>query len=299
MSVRQTIQRHFKIISLLKTRPMSFEELQNEMKKDYDCIEEKMLTSQRTFQRDLVDISSIYGIEIESDRSQNRYFIKEDYEENQSQRLRENFEILNAIRLSKGLGSSMVFEKRKPLGTENMAGLLHAIQNNLQVEFTYRKYYDDTKSDRMVRPVALKEAQNRWYLIAWDTKDEQIKNFGLDRLTELKITTTKFRPIKDYDLEADFRHCFGIINGTDEPAEEVVLSFTPTEGRYIKSLPLHHSQKLVLENDREIRFSYFIRPTYDFRMELLSYGDQVQVLKPKSLKDSIRKQLKAALSIYK
>ncbi|MEG9329053.1 WYL domain-containing protein [Salinimicrobium catena] len=300
MSVRQTIKRHFKIISLLKTRPLSFEELQDIMSNDPDCIEENMLTSQRTFQRDLVDIDSIYGIKIKSDRSHNRYHILEDHEDEHSQRLRENFEILNAIRLSKSLGNNLIFEKRKSLGTEHMAGLLHAIQNNLQVEFTYKKYYDGSESSRKLRPIALKEAQNRWYLVASDTKDDDhIKNFGLDRISDLRITATKFRPVKEYNIEADFRYSFGIINGTDEDAEEVLLSFTPNEGRYVKSLPLHHSQKLVLENKKEVQFSYYIRPTFDFKMELLSYGDQVKVLKPESLKKAIKTQLQQALKSYK
>lgn len=299
MSVRHTIKRHFKIISLLKTRPLSFEELQHEMSNDPDCIEENMLTSQRTFQRDLIDIDTIYGINIKSDRSHNRYHIIEDHEDEHSQRLRENFEILNAIRLSKSLGNNLIFERRKSLGTEHMAGLLHAIQNNLQVEFTYRKYYDDTESRRKVKPIALKEAQNRWYLVASDTKDDHIKNFGLDRFSNVKITASKFRPIQEYNIEADFRHSFGIINGTDEDAEEVLLSFTPNEGRYVKSLPLHHSQQLLLENKKEVQFSYFIRPTFDFRMELLSYGDQVKVLKPESLKKLIKTQLQKALKGYK
>ena len=296
MSVRQTIKRHFKIISLLRTRSMSFEELQNEMSNDPDSIEENLLTSQRTFQRDLVDIDSIYGIAISSNRSQNRYFIKEDYEDNHSQRLRENFEILNAIRLSKSLGNNLIFENRKSLGTEHMAGLLHAIQNHLAVTFGYHKFWDESESSRTVKPLALKEARNRWYLIAMD--QHKIKNFALDRISNLTVTASKFTPV-EYNVQQNFKDSFGIINGTDEEGEEVVLSFTPQEGRYVESLPLHHSQELVLKNEDEIRFSYFIRPTYDFRMELLSYGDQVKVLEPANLKKTIKKQLQQALKSYK
>ena len=296
MSVRQTIKRHFKIISLLRTRPMSFDELQYEMSNDPDSIEENLLKSQRTLQRDLQDIESIYGIIIKSDRSHNRYRILEDYEDDHSQRLRENFEILNAIRLSKSLGNHLIFEKRKSLGTEHMAGLLHAIQNHLAVSFDYFKFWDESVSSRTVKPIALKEARNRWYLIALD--EDTIKNFALDRIKELIITPTKFSAV-EYNVHREFRDSFGIINGTDEEAVEVVLSFTPREGRYVQSLPLHHSQELVLKNEKEIRFRYFIRPTYDFRMELLSYGDQVKVLKPEALKMSIKTQLQTALKSYK
>jgi predicted DNA-binding transcriptional regulator YafY len=63
-------------------------------------------------------------------------------------------------------------------------------------------------------------------------------------------------------------------------------------------LPLHHPQQLVLENEEEIRFSYFIRPTYDFKMELLIYGDQVKILEPTNLKEQIIGQLQKALENY-
>lgn len=295
MSVHHTIKRYNKIISILRRRPMSYEEVQSEIAQDPDAHEENLLTSQRTFQRDIRNIASIYEIEIESNKSTGQYFIKDDVEELHSRRLRENFELVNAIRLSKGFGESLVFEERRSLGTEHMAGLIHAIQNRLAVGFDYHKFWDESVSSRTVHPVALKEARNRWYLIAVD--EENIKNFALDRMKNLSITATRF-PAVAYNVHEEFKDSFGIINGTDEAAEKVVLSFTPQEGRYVASLPLHHSQQLLFENDKEIRFSYFIRPTYDFRMELLSYGDQVKVLEPESLKNSIKTQLQKALKSY-
>ncbi len=296
MAVHQTIKRYARIISILRRRPMSYDEIQREIALDHSSIEEDLLTSQRTFQRDIKNIATIYDIEIGSDKSTNKYFIKDDVEEIHSRRLRENSEIVNAIRLSKGFGESLIFEERRSLGTEHMAGLIHAIQNRLSVKFEYHKYWDESISNRTVNPVALKEARNRWYLIAQD--GDKVKNFALDRIKNLVITEFRFAPI-EYNVHQKFENSFGIINGTHEEAEKVVLSFTPQEGRYVESLPLHHGQELVLKNEEEIRFSYFIRPTYDFRMELLSYGDQVRIMKPESLKKTIKSQLQKALKSYK
>ena len=53
-----------------------------------------------------------------------------------------------------------------------------------------------------------------------------------------------------------------------------------------------------MSNNDEIRFSYFIRPTYDFRMEILSYGDQIKVIEPESLKSEIKKELKRCIARY-
>jgi predicted DNA-binding transcriptional regulator YafY len=276
---------------------MTYEEVQDEMAEDPDSIEEKLLSSQRTFQRDIKDIESIHNIEIRCNRSDKKYHISDDVEETHSQRLRENFDLLNAIRLSKSFGNQLIFEERKPLGTHHLAGLLHASQNLLEVEFEYFKFWDTSISNRKVKPIALKEARNRWYLIAEDTKDNTIKNFSLDRIKELEITKERFKPI-EYQAHEEFEDSFGIINGTNEEPVKVVLSFTPREGRYVDSLALHHSQQLILSNDKEIRFSYFIRPTYDFRMEILSYGDQVKVVEPMELQQQITAQLKNALKNY-
>ena len=276
---------------------MSYQELQDEISLDPDAIEDNLLTSQRTLQRDLKGIASNYEIEIVSDKSLNKYYIKEDVEDLQTRRLRESFEIVNAIKLSKGFGDSLVFEERRHLGTEHMAGLIHAIQNKLVTEFSYTKFWDSSETQRMVKPIALKEARNRWYLIAKDEKDSRIKNFSLDRIKELNISSIKFQPVP-YNVHKEFKESFGIINGTDEKATEIILSFTPEQGRYVESLPLHHSQQLIIENDEEIRFAYYIKPTYDFRMEILSYGDQVKVLEPKNLIERIAEDLKSALSQY-
>ncbi len=276
---------------------MSFQEIQDEMLNDPDAIEEKLQTSQRTLQRDIKAIASIYEIEIESDSSSNKYYIKDDIEDIQTKRLRENFEIVNAIKMSKGFGNTLIFENRRHLGTEHMAGLIHAIQNNIFVEFNYHKFWDGSHSIRKVKPLSLKEARNRWYLIAMDEKDGTIKNFSLDRIQELNITLLKFKPV-NYNAHKEFKESFGIINGTDEKAIEVILSFSLQQGRYIKSLPLHDSQKIILENKEEIRYSYYIKPTYDFKMELLSYGDQVKVIQPVSLKQTIMENLENALNLY-
>jgi predicted DNA-binding transcriptional regulator YafY len=275
---------------------MSFDELQDDMLLDPDSIEDQLIKSQRTLQRDIKDIETIYGIVIVADRSSGKNYIEENTENTHSQRLRESFDLINAIRLSKSLGNSLVFEERKSLGTHHMSGLLHSVQNSLKVKFDYHKFYDATDSKREVMPIALKETRNRWYLIAKDV-DNIIKNFALDRIMSLLITEIKFKPI-GYNVHQEFKYSFGIINGTDEKPINVTLSFTAREGRYIESLPLHRSQKLISKNDKEYQFTYFVGPTYDFQMELLSYGNQVKVLEPETLRASIKRKLKEAIDLY-
>ena len=59
------------------------------------------------------------------------------------------------------------------------------------------------------------------------------------------------------------------------------------QAKYLHTLPLHHSQKVLERNDKYTIFSYFVSPTFDFKQELLSLGDTIEVLEPLSLRRDI------------
>lgn len=299
MSRQEGINRHRFIIHKLRQKPCSFKEIHDFLQFQEEMLEEQFTCSIRTFQRDVKEIERIYQIKIKCDKSRNLYEIIDDEKDAQSERLMESVDLLNAIRLGNSFGNHMLFENRKALGTEHMHGLLHAIKNRLEVSFSYKKYEDGSVTQRKVQPVAIKEARNRWYLLAREPNGDIIKNFGLDRMADLEISSKKFKAITGFNPEDEFKYIFGIISGTGEKPEKVVLSFTPKEGRYINSLPLHHSQKELVKNEKERCFEYHLVPTYDFKMEILSYGDTVKVLEPKSLRRDIVAQLERALAGYK
>lgn len=298
MSRQETTQRQRIIINKLSRKPSTFEEIQKALLYQEDITDYRLTCSIRTFQRDLKEIESLYEIEIKYDKGQKVYAITYDGREAHSERLMETFDLYNAIKVDNSFGNHLIFEKRKALGTEHMYGLLHAIKNRKHVLFMYEKFYDASLSERKVRPLAIKEARSRWYLLAADTKDDVIKSFGLDRVTDLEISREGFEPFEDFNPEKQYRHSFGIINGAGEKAEKIVLSFTPFEGRYIKSLPLHHSQEVIEENEEETQFQFYLAPTYDFIQEVLSYGDQVKVLEPAYLVEKIKKRLQNSLDNY-
>jgi predicted DNA-binding transcriptional regulator YafY len=80
-----------------------------------------------------------------------------------------------------------------------------------------------------------------------------------------------------------FKNSYGVMTSEDEEPEEIVLSFEPLQGKYIKSFPLHESQKILVDDDNELRVSLKLYITHDLIMELLSFGGDVTVLHPESL----------------
>ena len=81
--------------------------------------------------------------------------------------------------------------------------------------------------------------------------------------------------------------------------QEVVLSFTPVQGKYVKTLPWHKSQKILVDNDRECRISLQVIPNLEMTQEILKHGMSDKVLKTDWLVEEIRMQLQDALDQYK
>jgi predicted DNA-binding transcriptional regulator YafY len=77
-----------------------------------------------------------------------------------------------------------------------------------------------------------------------------------------------------------------------------VLSFDPLQGKYIKSFPLHESQKIILDNEHELLIQLTLFVTHDFFMEILSYGENVKVIKPDNLIESLKASYQNALNLY-
>lgn len=292
-------KRYLYVIDRLRSLPCSFNDLQEHVmrKLENDDIDTAFEYAIRTFERDKKDIATLFGIDIFYNRKDKTYAIDEAEIEDQSvTRIIDAFSIHHALQEGNKLSPSVFLEKRKSLGTENIYGIIHAIQNGYILQFTYQKHWEDFSTQRMVYPIAIKESQQRWYLVALDKKNDVVKTFGLDRISNLKVTDTKFKPFA-YKVEKEFQHAFGV--ETYSPAEKVVLEFSKQQGNYIKTFPLHESQRIIEETEDSVILEIFIHTTNDIKMELLKYGSDAKVLSPISLQNEIKIRISEMSKLYK
>lgn len=298
MSKRESIARYNIIIKKLRKRPATFAEIEEYLALESEIQAYNFNISKRTFQRDRDDIRSLYNIDILFDFSKKVYYIDSDEQPEANERILEAFDTFNALNLTDRLSKHIHFEKRKPQGTEHLYGVLHAIKNQIQIKFVYQKFWEDELTERVVEPYALKEFKNRWYVLSKDVADDKIKSFALDRLRDLDILKKKFKLPDEFDVTEHYKYCFGIISPNGHQPEEVILSFDTFQGKYIKSLPLHESQQILIDNEVELRIKLKLFITHDFFMELLSFGENLKVLKPQSLIADLKSTIKNIQNIY-
>ena len=298
MSLAKTFLKHRFIIEQLRRRPQKLIELNATWKDSEDNVEGGDLL-QRTLQRDIQVIREVYNIEIKCNRSTNEYEITKD-NDLYAQNLLEAFDVFRALQNYGNLSEVIQFEKRLPAGTEYLSPLLRAIKERRQVKLHYYKFWDRSSQtqERTIEPYLLKEAQRRWYLLAWDVEKEALRVFGLDRIKRLDDERgVKFQHPVPKGVEHYFDDSFGAwVDNERTQAEEVVLAFKklptdtifiPNPAKYLEAMPLHSSQEILKDEEEAIVLRLRIKITPDFIKELLSYGKQVEVLTPTHLQEEL------------
>ncbi len=305
MSKRGYISRYRLILTKIRRQPYcSFDELKRFMDRELEFLQMQddnlnLGFSKRTFQRDLREIRQLFGLDIQYSRAQKGYYLQDSHSESQNfQRMMEAYDLFQSLNLAQDLNPLILLEQRRPQGTEHLYGLLHAIKGHWQVSFQYQKYWEDTPAQRTVEPQAMKEFRNRWYVLVKDVADGVLKTFALDRMSALEIGKQNFMPMPSAELETLYLHSFGIILPDDGAPDEILLSFDAVQGKYVQSLPLHSSQRVVKVSKKEVQIALTMHITFDFVMELLSMGHRVKVLEPESLRTQMKENLKKALERY-
>lgn len=298
MSKREYILRYLLIIKKLRnSKHSSFDDINNYLRQEFELLDSPKEISLRTFQRDINEIRTIFNIDIQCNTN-NLYYINEDEPQEFNNRMLEAFDIISSLNIARDISPYVTLEKRCSLGTEYIFELLKAIKGTTVINIDYQKFDEETTSQRELEPYALKEFKGRWYLLAKDQEDDIIKTFALDRVKSLKTMRSRFSVQYEFSATDYFRNCFGIFCSDENEPSEIELSFNPLQGKYIKSYPIHESQKILIDSNDELKISLHLHETYDLIMELLSYGPNVRVIKPQSLKNKIQENIKKMNQLY-
>lgn len=252
--------------------------------------------SVRTLQRDFNDIAEMFEVNIKNKRGYGYYIVDTldnptcDYDQ-----LLLNFDLLTSVSKDSDVSGYLLPEHHRPRGSENIPLLINAIKNRLEVQFEYVLVRQDDKIiSKRVKPYFLKESLGLWYLVAFDEK-ERLKCYGLDRIHNLMETSNTFRRDNSIDASTLFKDSCGIWDDPAIPVEEIELSYSPLDGKFLKAMPLHHSQEIISDNEEEFRIRVRLRITNDFVMALLSRSSSLTVIKPLSLRERVRDVYQRAL----
>lgn len=264
--------------------------------------------SERTLERDFTILKTDYGLDIQYDRSKKGYRLTDDQE-----RLGTFFKFAELASLAElyetGLKDYQRFKKwvipddsASFKGLNNIKKVLSAITKSQKIRFEKINYYQNTRKTYTVSPLRLKEYLNRWYVIAVPDDLDEIRTFGLDRIENMTILPQKGKSIKNEALQLkQFSDVIGLNYTETKEVQKVMLKADNRQIKYLRSLPLHHSQ-ICIDGKNEQDWgtvTYELKPNYEFLSQILKLGAMVEILEPKTLREHIAKDIARMNKLYR
>ena len=269
-------------------------------------VEKDFKISTRTLERDIERIRADFGLEIAYSKTDNGYYIDED----KSVRVDSFFKFLEIVSIADIFSESLLdsnkildyvsFDDSKSFrGIENLKDLLIGINQNRKIKFVHENFEMHTFKKYEITPLLLKEYENRWYVIGVPNGMNEIRTFGVDRLS--KLIVGKISKLKKNTFAKQINSFKNVVGINFEDGETVKISILVDELhiKYMKSLPLHQSQEIYpTKIDGKYKVTFNVILNYEFKTQILKMSDSVEVISPIELRDEIRGMLESSLKKY-
>ena len=171
---------------------------------------------------------------------------------------------------------------------ENFEIIKNAIINKTMIEFVYSNSYGTTKT-RKLEPLKLYFKYNSWYLCGFDIDKSDYRFFKIMRMKNLKLL--------DKTFERKIPDDFGFYDKSQSPEiVKIVLQIDKKLADRVYDEFEESSIKTLDDGNFEVTVEFpFSDWVYGY---ILSFGENIKVLEPESIKKEIIERLKNSLNKY-
>lgn len=298
--ISKTFNRYIWLLNtLLQHKQLSYEEI-NVLWKECRLGDGAPLPL-RTFHQHKNAVEELFGIEIKCNPSNGyKYYISTpDTLKNDSIRkwLLNSFTISNMITAGHNMKERILFEDI-PRGTEYLQTVIEAMQKSKELQIDYQQFYGHRKIYN-IQPYAMKVYYQRWYVVGYIKELGGIRNIALDRTLEMNLLDTPFKLPKNFNAKKYYANTVGIYVNEELNPVKVKIRAYGVQIEYLRSLPLHSSQKESASKYGEFcDFEYKLCLTPELSTHILAMGENVEVLEPVELREEIKRKLTECLTKY-
>lgn len=262
----------------------------------------------RKFHRYKEDIYTLFGINIKCNRRLGYYYIDEGEDTKQWGGMRQYittaFSMKATMDESEGLDNAILFESI-PEGAKFLTTIMRAIHARKQLLVTYHSYDRNTDYDMFFSPYCLRVFKQRWYMVGEaSTHPGETRIYALDRIIDLHALDNDFYVPANFNPQTFFKNYYGVFLNAAPCLLRIEV--TPHAALFLRSLPLHHSQRELTpaeaeaysQNKDNVVMEYFVAPTFDFIQQLRTFGAELRVLAPLSLAKQMKRDAEELLARY-
>ena len=289
-------KRYIWLVDLLSRRKyISLQDISDEWRKS-PLNETRAPLSERTFFNHRDAIFDIFGIEIKNDRSLGFYIASSDMDGDSTGQWMLHTLCLNNVLQENADMKNRILVEKAPSSENHLTEVISAMRAGKAISLTYQSFYHQEPSTFNVWPYCVKYFRQRWYMLG--DSDLGLRVYSLDRFVDMEELDQTYRIPEEFDAEEFFNKYFGVCL-EENPVVDVVIRVEDSQAKYFRSLPKHSSQKEADPIDGWTVFTYRLVPTFDFKQEILSYGADVEVLAPESLRKEMADIAVAMNKLYR
>jgi predicted DNA-binding transcriptional regulator YafY len=192
------------------------------------------------------------------------------------------------------------FEKNELLtGIQWLDVLYKAIVNKNTLLLTYQSFKARSANDIIFYPYLLKEYRNRWFVLGMKKQGKEIITFALDRIQNITPQDKElFIQHKNFDPHTYFSNIIGVTRNVAEKPTTILFWASSYHAPYIKTKPIHASQKMVEEVKGGTHFSIDVIPNFELERELFGFGEGIKILSPNNMVRQIKRKIRLMKELY-
>ena len=194
---------------------------------------------------------------------------------------------------------AILFDDNPYLKNRSLLNVLYQyIIEEQPIRIDYQSF-TEPRSSFVLHPYLLKEYNKRWFVIGYHTEKDRLYNPAIDRIIDVSpARDIEYRQEEYLDIIDFYDDIVGVTRYDDSSIAEVILEVSSSAAPYILTKPLHASQRSKKLDDGMYKITLHVRPNIELENQILSFGEQVQVLKPASLRIKIMSRLQSAFERY-
>lgn len=185
------------------------------------------------------------------------------------------------------------------LGIEHLDTIYQAILKKLVLSINYQSFNARNPSEIEFTAYILKEFNNRWFVVGRSSDSEKIKTFALDRIQSIEYLLDVPYKKFDFDPNTYYNNTYGVTVLTDRQIIDIEMKIDRRNAPYVLTKPFHPSQEMIGEYpDGSVKIGLCVHHNFELERLILGFGPAITILKPRRLKQRIKKLSKALYLNY-
>lgn len=174
-------------------------------------------------------------------------------------------------------------------GAQIIQTFIDSIRLHREVKIRYHAFNSDEVSQRIIHPYTIYFRQ-QYYIVAWCTVRNSIREFRLDRILEAQVLETEFSLQPDFKYENYSSRCWDALKGDED--YWVVLRFRPQGSRFIMEYHGDRADELKELPDGSLEFCKRVSTLDEIFPWILSHGAGVEVIAPQELREMLEESIR-------